>query len=130
MASGPVAFGREARRPLAGGRRVADGVASVVLLVFESVVAVAAGWGIVFLTFRFDSCGAPGTRCDEALGGAVVAAGPVLVALLLVASIVVSVLRLVRRRLAWPVPVIGVVAIVAAFAAALAIVGAAVQHVF
>ena len=128
LASAPAAFGREARHPLAGGRRVADVVTTVVLLVLETLAAIVAGWAIVFLSFAFRSCDAPGNQCNEVLGGAVVYAGPVIVALLLIASIVVCVLRLVRRRLAWPVALVGLFAVVAVFAVSRVVVDASVTH--
>ncbi len=58
----------EARHPLAGGRRVADVVASVVLLVVLALEAVVAGWAIVLLSLAFGSCNAPGNSCNVALG--------------------------------------------------------------
>jgi hypothetical protein len=120
--------GREARHPVLGARRVADMVATIALLAIATLVAVTAGWGIVFLSLAFHSCVAPGNRCDETLGGFVVYAGPVVVALILVLAVVFSVLRLVRRHLAWPIAAIGLVAIVAVFFAALLLVDSAVTH--
>lgn len=128
LGSGPAAFGREARHPLAGGRRVADVVASVVLLTVLAAESVLAGAGIVFLSLGFTSCGAPGSRCDEALGGAVVYVGPVLVAVVLVAALLVCVLRLVRRRLTWPFALVGIAAVVAVFFGSLLLVDSAISH--
>lgn len=119
---------REARHPLVGGRRVADMVATIALLTIATAAAVLAGWGIVFLSLAFHSCIAPGNRCDETLGGTVVYAGPIVVALVLVLTIVFSVLRLVRRRMAWPIAAVGLVAVVAAFFAALLLVDSAISH--
>lgn len=120
--------GLEARHRLTGGRRVADMVATIAVLTIATVAAVVAGWGIVFLSLAFHSCTAPGNRCDETLGGVVVYAGPVAVALVLVLAILFSVLRMVRRRLAWPIAVIGLAAVVAAFFAALLLVDSAISH--
>lgn len=120
--------GRQARHPLVGGRRVADLVATIVLLTLDAGVALVAGWGIVFLSLGFRSCTAPGNRCDEALGGVVVYAGPVLVALALALTVVFSVLRLARRRLAWPVAVTGLVAEIVVFFGALLLVDSAITH--
>jgi hypothetical protein len=128
LGSGPAAFGREARHPLAGGRRVADVVATTALLVLLAVESVAAGGGIVFLSLAFSSCGAPGNTCDETLGGAVVYVGPVLVALVLVATLVVCVLRLVRRMLSWPFALVGIAAVVAVFFGAILLVDSAITH--
>lgn len=118
--------GREAHQPLVGRRRVADMVATIAVLTLATAVALVVAWGIVFLSLGFHSCSAPGNRCDETLGGVVVYAGPVVVALVVVLAVVVSVLRLVRRRVAWPVAAIGLVAVVAVFFAALLLVDSAV----
>lgn len=128
LGSGPAAFGREARHPLAGGRRVADVVATTALLVLLAAESVVAGGGIVFLSLAFNSCSAPGNSCDEALGGTVVYVGPVLVALVLVATLIVCVLRLVRRRLSWPFALVGIAAVVAVFFGAILLVDSAITH--
>ncbi|PZE80202.1 hypothetical protein DEI91_14605 [Curtobacterium sp. MCBD17_032] len=106
---------REARTGRHRGRRVADVVTSVVLLVVGALAAVTAGWGIMLLALGFGSCDAPGNRCDEGLGAAVVTLGPVLVALVFLAAAVVCVLRLVRRRTAWPVALLGLGLVVVVF---------------
>lgn len=113
---------------MSGGRRVADVAATVVLLVALALEAVVAGWAIVFLSLGFASCAAPGNSCNTALGGGVVHVGPVLVALVLVLALAVAVLRLVRRRLAWPIPVVGILAVVAVFFACRLLVDAAVTR--
>ncbi|MGL3198194.1 MULTISPECIES: hypothetical protein [Curtobacterium] len=120
--------GREARHPLTGGRRVADVVASVVLLVGLALEAVVAGWAVVFLSLAFGSCNAPGNSCNAALGGAVVYVGPVLVGLVALVAIVWAVFRMARRRVAWPVPVVGITAIVVVFFACRLLVDAAVTR--
>ncbi|GGK96609.1 glucan phosphoethanolaminetransferase (alkaline phosphatase superfamily) [Curtobacterium luteum] len=120
--------GREARHPLTGGRRVADVVATVVLLVALTLVAIVAAWAIVFLSLNFSSCSAPGNSCNAVLGGAVVYVGPVLVALVVVGAIVWSLVRLVRRRMAWAIPVVGITAVVVVFFACRLLVDAAVTR--
>lgn len=127
-AAAPV--GREARLADRTRRHVADVVATVLLLVLLAVESVAAGGGIVFLSMAFHSCAAPGNTCDAGLGGGVVTVGPVLVVLVLVGTVVGCVLRLVRRRLAWPLALVGVAAQIVVFFAALLLVDAAVQHGF
>lgn len=93
-------------------RRTWDLVLTVVLLIAMAAVAVVAAFGGVFLVFVTDSCGSVG-RCNDAavtsgvLTGAV---GPLVVALI---AAVVAVVRLVRRRMAFWVPVVGLVLIVA-----------------
>lgn len=119
---------REARHPLTGGRRVADVVATVVLLVALTLEAIVGAWAIVLLSLGFSSCNAPGNSCNAILGGAVVYVGPVLVALVVVGAIVWSLVRLVRRRMAWPIPVVGVTAVVAVFFACRLLVDAAVTR--
>lgn len=128
LGSAPARFGREARHPLAGRRRVADVVASIALLVVLTLEALAAGWGIKLMSLAFVSCAAPGNTCNAGLGDSVVTVGPILIALVLVASIVVCILRLVRRRLAWPVVLVGMAAVVAVFFAALLLIESSVTH--
>lgn len=125
---GSPTVGREARHTLQGRRHVVDVVATVVLLVLSAVESVAAVGGIVFLSMAFHSCSAPGNACDVGLGGAVVYAGPVVVALVFVTVTVACVLRLVRRRWAWPVALVGIAAQVVVFSGALLLVDSAVQH--
>ncbi len=102
----------------------------MLLLVLLAVESVAVGGGIVFLSMAFHSCAAPGNTCDAGLGGGVVTVGPVLVVLVLVGTVVGCVLRLVRRRLAWPLVLVGIAAQVVVFFAALLLVDSAVQHGF
>ena len=128
LGSGPARFGREARHPLAGRARVADMVASIALLVVLTAEALAAGWGIKLMSLAFMSCAAPGNTCNVGLGDSAVTVGPILVAVVLVASIVVCVLRLVRRRLAWPFVLVGMAAVVAVFFGALLLVDSSVTH--
>lgn len=126
--SEPARPSRPGSGPVVAGRRIADLVATIVLLAVGVVLALVAGWGIVFLSLRFQSCSVPGNQCDEALGGAVVYAGPVLVALVVVLAVVFSVFRLVRHRLAWPIALTGIVGVVAVFLGAVVLVDGAVTH--
>ncbi|PZE62679.1 hypothetical protein DEI83_14810 [Curtobacterium sp. MCBD17_021] len=118
--------GREARTGPRGARRAADVVASVVLLVVDALAAVTAGWGISLLALGFGSCEAPGNRCDEGLGGTVVTLAPVLVALVFLATVLCCVRRLVRRRIAWPVALLGLGVLVVVFLVARLVVGGTV----
>lgn len=129
-ASSSASSGREARGTARTPRHVVDVVATVLLLALLAVEAVAAGGGIVFLSMAFHSCAAPGNTCDAGLGTGVVTVGPVVVALVFVGTVVGCVLRLVRRRLAWPLALVGIAAMVVVFFAALLLVDAAVQHGF
>lgn len=130
VAASPAPSGREARLAAHTHRHPADVVATVLLLVLLAVESVAAAGGIVFLSMAFHSCAAPGNTCDAGLGGGVVTVGPVLVVLVLVGTVVGCVLRLVRRRLASPLALVGIAAQVVVFSAALLLVDAAVQHGF
>lgn len=97
-------------------RRTWDLALTIVLLVAMAAVAVVAALAGVFLVFVTDSCGTVG-RCNDAVvtsGVLTGAIGPLLVALI---AIAVAVVRLVRRRLAFWVPVVGFAVIVAVLAA-------------
>ncbi|MCL9665389.1 DUF6264 family protein [Curtobacterium albidum] len=130
LSASSASSGREARGTARTPRHVVDVVATVLLLALLAVEAVAAGGGIVFLSMAFHSCAAPGNTCDAGLGTGVVTVGPVVVALVFVGMVVGCVLRLVRRRLAWPLALVGIAAMVVVFFAALLLVDAAVQHGF
>ena len=121
------AVGREARPGLRGGRRVVDVVATVLLLLLGAVTTVVAGRGIQFMALSFGSCDAPGNRCDEGLGSTVVTLGPVVVALAFLVTLVVCMLRLVRRRLSWPVALLGLGVLVLVFIVARLLVGGSVS---
>ncbi|MBY0177772.1 hypothetical protein H7K10_14060 [Curtobacterium herbarum] len=102
-------------------------VATVVLLLLGAITTVVAGRGIQFLALSFGSCDAPGNRCDEGLGSTVVTLGPVVVALVFLVTLVVCVLRLVRRRLSWPVALLGLGVLVLVFVVARLLVGGSVS---
>jgi uncharacterized BrkB/YihY/UPF0761 family membrane protein len=121
------AVSREARPGLRGGRRVADVVATVVLLLLGAVTTVVASRGIQFMALSFGSCNAPGNRCDEGLGSTVVTLGPVVVALVFLVTLVLCVFRLVRRRLSWPVAFLGLGVLVLVFVVARLLAGGAVS---
>lgn len=103
-------------------------VATTALLLVLTLAALAAGWGIKLKSLAFLSCAAPGNSCNVGLGDSVVTVGPILLAVVLVASIVVCVMRLVRRRLAWPVVFVGLAAVVAVFFAALLLIESSVTR--
>ncbi len=97
------------------GRPTWDVVVAIALLVVLVAAAVVLGFAGAFLVMASDSCGAS-TVCDESrLSGGVLVAmlGPAVVALVAIASVVE---RLVRRRLAfWP-PIVGLVVAVLVWA--------------
>ncbi|GAA1494967.1 DUF6264 family protein [Curtobacterium herbarum] len=130
--SGPAAAsasaaGREARPGLRGGRRVADVVTTVVVLLLGAVTTIVAGRGIQFMALSFGSCNAPGNRCDEGLGSTVVTLGPVVVALVFLVTLVLCLFRLARRRLSWPVAFLGLGVLVLVFVVARLLAGEAVS---
>lgn len=92
-------------------RRVWDLVLTIALLVGMLASAVVASLGGVFLVFVTDSCGSVG-RCNDAAVTAGVltgAVGPLVVAAV---AVLVAVVRLVRRRIAFWVPIVGSAVIV------------------
>lgn len=88
-------------------RRTWDLVLAIVLTVALALLAVVLGFAGAFLVFASDSCGIVGQCSDERLGAGILTAmlGPAVVT---VVAIVAVVLRLVRARLAFWVPLAGV----------------------
>lgn len=104
------------RRPVI----VWDLVLTIVLLVLMVAVALVASFLSFFLAFAGDSCGASVT-CDSdriALGMLIAMIGPLAVGLVaLIAAIVV----LVIKRIAFWIPIVGIVLVIAVFAGGAAI---------
>lgn len=110
-------------RTVRPGRRTWDVVLAVALLVVLAVVAIVLGFAGAFLTMASDPCGV--RECREVpltLGVFVAMIGPAVVLLVAVASVVE---RLVRARLAfWP-PLVGIgVAVLVWLGGALLVFGA------
>jgi uncharacterized BrkB/YihY/UPF0761 family membrane protein len=99
----PVPAGPRTVRP---GRRTWDVVLAVALLVLLAVVAIVLGVAGAFLVMASDGCGVRACReVPLTLGVFVAMIGP---AVVLVVAVVSVVERLVRRRLAfWP-PLVGI----------------------
>ena len=97
----------EAPAAVRPARRTWDVVLSIALLVVLIALALLLGFAGAFLVMASDSCGS-GTVCDEAkLSGGVLVAmlGPAVVTLIAIGSVVE---RLIRARLAfWP-PLVGI----------------------
>lgn len=102
-----------------------DLVASILLLVVLVTAALIASTFGLFLGFASDACGT-GT-CDYALlnaGGALALFGPLVVG---VAGLVVTIVRLVRRRRAYWVPLAAIITIAAVWWSGFGVVELAVQ---
>lgn len=104
-------------------RRTWDVVLTIILLLLAIVVTIIASFLGVFLAFASDSCVVNDCNYDQIGAGMYVAIGGVW--LPLVASIVVAILRLARRRLAFWVPLAGIALIAGVFAAGAGLVFAA-----
>lgn len=106
-------------------RRGWDLALTVVLLLLLPLLAVACSYAGLLLAFASDACGA--IPCDDGLvnvglWSAVIAPWGVLLV-----TVVVAIVRLVRRRLAFWVPLAGSVLMIAVWFVAAAIVGAGVS---
>ena len=106
-------------------RRPWDVVLAVVLLVLLLALALVGGWAGAFLVMASDSCGS-GAACSEerlTAGVLVAAIGPAVVTVVAIASVVE---RLIRGRLAfWP-PLVGMAVAALVFAAGAGLVLSAV----
>jgi uncharacterized BrkB/YihY/UPF0761 family membrane protein len=112
-------------RPQRPARRGWDLALTIVLLVLLPLVAIAGSYAGFFLAFASDACGA--ARCDFGvmnfgLWFAVIA--PWVVLLL---TVVAAIVRLVRHRVTFWVPLVGAVLITATWFVAAAIVSAGVS---
>lgn len=105
-------------------RRTWDVVLTIILLLLAVVAAIIGSFLGVFLAFASDACGAS-VECntDQIATGMLIAMGGVWVPL--IAAVVVSIVLLVRRRLAFWVPLAGIALIAGVFAAGAGLVFAA-----
>lgn len=99
------------RDPPVRMRRTWDLVLTIALLVGMLAIAIVAAFGGVFLIFVTDSCGSAGRCNDVAVDAGVLtgAVGPLVVATV---ALIAAIVRLVRRRIAFWVPIVGVAVIV------------------
>lgn len=104
-------------------RRTWDVVLTIILLLIAIVVTIIASFLGVFLAFASDSCVVNDCNYDAIGAGMYIAMGGVW--LPLIAAVVVSIVMLVRRRLAFWVPLAGIALIAAVFAAGAGLVFAA-----
>ncbi|PPF68085.1 hypothetical protein C5E16_07995 [Clavibacter michiganensis] len=116
---GPV---RPAGRTPRAGRRVpreraapgwGDRVAALVLLGLEGAFSYAAYLGVILGSEIFNRCSSGGRTCDYALGDRILLVGMIAVPVVVVLSAVAVVVRLVRGRRAWWLPIAGSAALVA-----------------
>lgn len=114
-------------RPEPGRRRARtwDVTLTIVLLVLLPLVALAASYAGFFLAFASDACGS--VECNVGLLNFGLWFAVIAPWVVLVGGVAVSIVRLVRHRVAFWVPLASVVAIVALWFVAAAIVGAGVS---
>ena len=101
---------------------------TVGLLVLDLAIAVLAGFAGLFLVFASDSCGS-GSTCNSvglSLGVAVAVFAPAVVLLI---AVTVAVILLVRRRVAFWVPLAGLLLMGAAWAVGAVVVASSVRRV-
>jgi hypothetical protein len=113
--------GRMARAPWTGRREPrerkvpgwGDRIAALVLLGLEAAFSRVADLGVVLGSDIFNRCSNDGRTCDFALADRILLAGRIAVPVVVVLSAVVVVVRMVRGRRAWWVPIAGSAALVA-----------------
>lgn len=109
-----------AKRPV----KTLDVVVTIVLLVADGVLAALASFMGIFLVMASDSCGARDCNVDLITLGWLM--GMILPWVALVATVVVAIVLMVRRRLAFWVPLAGAALIVLSLVAAFVVAAAAV----
>jgi hypothetical protein len=107
----PRVSGREPRERKAPGW--GDRIAALVLLGLESAFSYLAYLGVIFGAEVFNRCPSIDRTCDYALGDRILLAGRIAVPVVVVLSAVAVVVRMVRGRRAWWVPIAGSAALVA-----------------
>lgn len=110
-------------RPRAG--RPWDVAITIALLVLLPLLALGASYAGVLLAFASDACS--GAACDTDLMNAGFWIAVVSPWVVLVIGVIVAIIRLVRHRLAFWVPLVAAVAMVAVWFVAAALVGAGVS---
>ncbi len=118
------AYGYVAPQPAKPPLRTWDLIVTIILLVLDGVLAAIMSFFGFFLAMAGDSCGARDCIADFIAIGLMVAVGLPWVVLILVA--VVSIVLLVKRRLAFWVPLVGGVFIIGSWFVGAAIASAGV----
>jgi len=103
------------RRPV----RVGDVVASIILLVLGAIAFAVLAFASLFLAMMSDGCGS-GTNCNYGVMTAGYFVALLVPPVVFVAAAIWTIIRLVRRRLAWWVPLVGAAVALAAWGVGLA----------
>lgn len=112
-------------RPPRPARRVWDLALTIVLLVLLPLAALACSYAGFFLAFASDACGS--TTCDFGIMNVGLWFAVIAPWVVLLLAVVASIVRLVRHRVTFWVPLVGIVAMVATWFVAAAIVSAGVS---
>ncbi|KQM44912.1 MULTISPECIES: DUF6264 family protein [Microbacterium] len=121
----PESFRTLRPEPTARRARGWDVALTIVLLVLLPLLALAASYAGVFLVYAADACGS--VTCDTGLMNIGFWTAVVSPWVVLIIGVVISIVRLVRHRLAFWVPLVTVVTIAAVWFVAAALVGAGVS---
>lgn len=121
----PESFRTLRPEPAARTSRGWDVALTIVPLVLLPLLALAASYAGVLLAFASDACGS--TTCNTGLMNIGFWTAVISPWVVLVIGVIVAIVRLVRRRLAFWVPLVTVVAVVAVWFVAAALVGAGVS---
>ncbi|MDQ1112447.1 uncharacterized BrkB/YihY/UPF0761 family membrane protein [Microbacterium testaceum] len=121
----PESFRTLRPEPAARTSRGWDVALTIVLLVLLPLLALAASYAGVLLAFASNACGS--TTCNTGLMNIGFWTAVISPWVVLVIGVIVAIVRLVRRRLAFWVPLVTVVAVVAVWFVAAALVGAGVS---
>jgi len=121
----PESFRTLRPEPAARTSRGWDVALTIVPLVLLPLLALTASYAGVLLAFASDACGS--TTCNTGLMNIGFWTAVISPWVVLVIGVIVAIVRLVRRRLAFWVPLVTVVAVVAVWFVAAALVGAGVS---
>lgn len=121
----PESFRTLRPEPRSRAARPWDVAITVVLLVLLPLLALAATYAGVLLAFAADACGAQ--TCDTGLMNLGFWIAVIAPWVILTIGVVVAIVRLVRHRLAFWVPLVAIASMVAAWFVAAAFVGAGVS---
>ncbi|MDR6692070.1 sterol desaturase/sphingolipid hydroxylase (fatty acid hydroxylase superfamily) [Microbacterium sp. 1154] len=121
----PESFRTLRPEPTARRSRGWDVALTIVLLVLLPLLALAASYAGVLLAYAADACGS--TTCNTGLMNIGFWTAVVSPWVVLLVGVIVAIVRLVRHRLAFWVPLVTIVAIVAVWFIAAALVGAGVS---
>lgn len=112
-------------QPPRPARRGWDLALTIVLLVLLPLAALACSYAGFFLTFAADACGS--VTCDESVMNVGLWFAVLAPWVVLLAVVVVAIVRLVRHRITFWVPLVGIVLMAATWFVAAAIVSAGIS---